>query len=145
MEQNKDWVKKYFTDEQLKQMDELSKQSYTEEAARKLKAYHTGEWTEEDQKRINEQYTHLGAELQRLVASGADPASPDAQALARLQNRLSFGFTRGDQDIQASVNRWWENFYALPEEQRPMKSPYSKTEAEFLKQALKIYSQRQQD
>ena len=44
MEQTDDWRKKYFTDEQLKQMEDLSKQ-YSEEAQRKIAAWGKN-WTE---------------------------------------------------------------------------------------------------
>ncbi len=84
--QTEEWQNKYFTPEQRQTLDTLSQQSYSEEARQKLAV--RGPWTEEDQKRVNEQYAWIGGELKRLVAAGADPASPEAQAVARLQHEL---------------------------------------------------------
>jgi DNA-binding transcriptional MerR regulator len=144
MNQKNDWQNKYFTPEQRQKMQELSDMAYTEEARQKLKMYHPGEWTEEDQKRVDEQYAWLAAELKRLVAAGADPASPEAQAVAKLKNDLLFAFTQGDPDIEASLQKYAELYNALPAQERPFDmAPYSEEEAEFLNKALEIYQQRQ--
>ncbi len=66
-------------------MEELSRKSYTEEAQQKLKTLHPNEWTEEDQKRVDEQYRFVKQELGRLVAQGADPASPRLRTWRRLR------------------------------------------------------------
>lgn len=91
MSQNKEWPKKYFTDEQLRAMQELSKKSYSEEALQRLQA--RGPWTEEDQRRIDERYNALYAGVRRLVAEGGDPGSDEAQALARESIALIEEFT----------------------------------------------------
>ena len=44
MEQNKEWVKNHFADEQMKTMEDLGKQSYSEEARSKIAAGPV--WTE---------------------------------------------------------------------------------------------------
>jgi hypothetical protein len=100
-------------------MEEPSRRASTEETRQKFKAYHPNEWTEEDQKRVDEQYLLVKQELGRLVAQGADPASPEAQNVARIKQELGFGFSQGDPDIEASVGKWWEEFHALPQEQKP--------------------------
>jgi DNA-binding transcriptional MerR regulator len=141
MEQKQDWHDKYFTPEQRKMMQELSDKSYTDEARQRLKELHPTEWTEADQERINEQYALLASMLKRLVAEGADPASPDAQAAAKLQHDLYMGFTKGDAEVGASLKRYWQNYNALPDEQKPPVLPYNKEEGEFLKKALSIYQQ----
>jgi len=59
---------------------------------------------------------------------------------------ICLSLSHGDPDIAASVGRWWEEFQALPQEQRPFDpSVYVYTEAEqsLLDQALAIYQQRQ--
>ena len=144
MGQENDWTAKYFTPEQRKTMEALNQQVMTEEARQKLKAYHPNEWTEEDQKRIDEQYLFVKQELGRLVAQGADPASPEAQEVARIKQQLLFAFTQGDPDIEASVGRWWKGFHALPEEQKPIDMSiytYTSEEQSLLNQALSIYQQ----
>ncbi len=116
----------------------------TEEIAEKLKAYHPNEWTEEDQQRVDEQYRFVKQELGRLVAQGANPASPEAQNVARIRHELCFGFSQGDPDIKASVGKWWEEFHALPEEQKPFDMSvytYTSEEQDLLDKALTIYQQ----
>jgi DNA-binding transcriptional MerR regulator len=139
MEQKEAWQNKYFTPEQREQMQALSDASYTDEARQRFKALHPREWTEADQKRVDEQYALLASELKRLVAEGADPASPDAQKAAKLQHDLYMEFTKGDSEVEASLQRYWQNYNALPDEQKPPMMPYSKEEGEFLGKALAIY------
>jgi DNA-binding transcriptional MerR regulator len=145
-QQNEHWSAKYFTPEQQKTMEELSRKSYTEEARQKLNTLHSNTWTEEDQKRVDEQYRFVKQELGRLVAQGADPASAEAQHVAQIKNELGFGFSQGDVDVEASVGKWWEEFRALPEDQKPFDMSvyvYTEEEQEFLNKALEIYSERQ--
>ena len=125
-------------------MEELGKMSYSEEARRRLAA-RPGAWTEEDQKRVDQQYAWIGTELKRLVAAGADPASPEAQAVAKLQRDLHLEFTQGDPEIEAGLEKWRQRFCALPEGQRPFEMPYSGEEAVFLEKALEIYDRRQSE
>lgn len=144
MQQQDHWRNKYFTPEQRETMDELSRQSYSEQARERIAA-RSPAWTEEDQQRVNEQYAWIGAELKRLVAAGADPASDEAQAVARLQRELLLGFTQGDPEVTAGLSAWWQNFNALPQGQRPFTPPYSGAEAEFLQRAMAIYDQGRQE
>ena len=144
MTQTNDWHKKYFTDEQLRTMEELDKKASTEQSRQKLKAIHPYEWTETDQERVNEQYRFIKQELARLVAIGADPASPEAQNIAHIRHELLFGFSQGDPDIEASVGKWWQEFHALPEEQRPFDISlytYTSEEQDLLAKAMTIYQQ----
>lgn len=142
MSQNKEWPKKYFTDEQLRAMQELSKKSYSEEALQRLQA--RGSWTEEDQRRIDERYNALYAGVRRLVAEGGDPGSDEAQALARESIALIEEFTGGDPEIAAGLQRWWEPYHSLPADQRPFADPLTPEEQEFLERAKAIYRERQQ-
>jgi DNA-binding transcriptional MerR regulator len=143
MEQNNDWVDKYFTPEQRQTMDELSKRSYSQMASQQLTA--RGRWTEEDQQRVDQQYAYLAAELKRLVAEDKDPASPEAQAVARLQSDLLHQFTQGNPEIQAGLQQWWQHYDALPHERKPFSMPWSVEEGVFLGRAMEIYRQQQND
>jgi hypothetical protein len=143
MEQKKEWARKYFTDEQLQKMDELSQSSYSPEARQKLAQ--RGEWTEEDQRHAHEQWVYLATEARRLAAAGADPAGPEAQALAKLKWDLLASFTQGDPEIQAGLARWWEKLNALPKEERPMDTTAydpGKEGGELLDKASAIYQQQ---
>ncbi len=140
MEQNKDWVNKYLSAEQQKKMEEISQKSYSEADRQKLAEWGKG-WSEEDQQKANQQWNAVYAEVKRLVAEGKDPASPEAQALAKQQCDLVGQFTRGDAGITAGLGRWWKNYDELPAEEKPVLMPLSKEEGDFLKQAVAIYQQ----
>ena len=141
MEQNKDWVKKYFTPEQMEQMKALSEQSYSDEEREQM-AMRAGAWTEADQERASAQWAEVGAGVTRLATAGADPASPEAQDLAARYSNLIAPFTGGNAEVASGLNRWWQNFDALPEDKKPFQAPYSKEHQAWLDQALTIYRRR---
>jgi DNA-binding transcriptional MerR regulator len=144
MQQKKEWVKSYFTDEQQQKLEALSQSAYPPEARQKLEQ-RPGEWTEADQQRASEQWTFVAAEARRLAAAGADPASPEAQALAKLKCDLLAAFTQGDPEIEAGLQRFWGSFNALPPEEQPFDpAPYDpgKEGGELLEQAIALYQRR---
>ncbi len=140
MEKKNEWVNKYFTPDQQETMNDLADRSYSDEAKDVIAAW--GEWTEEDQRRVDAQYAHIADELKRLVAEGQDPAGAEAQAVAKLQTELLAQFTHGNSEVTAGLNTWWQNFSALPAEQKPPVLPWSEGEDAFLREALKIYSEQ---
>jgi DNA-binding transcriptional MerR regulator len=143
MEQKNEWVKKYFTEDQLRKMEELSQSSYSAEARQTLAQ--GGEWTEADQQRAQEQWAHVASEARRLAAAGADPAGPEAQAVAKLKCELLAAFTQGKPEVEAGLQRFWEQFRALPKEEQPFDaSAYEAGDAggALLEQAMVIYRQR---
>jgi len=77
------------------------------------------------------------------VAAGKDPASPEAQALAKQYSELISQFTHGDPGIEAGLKRWWQNFNDLPDGEKPVQQPYSEEEAKFLQKAVATYKQGQ--
>jgi len=143
MEQNKEWVSKYLTEEQQQKLAEISRKSYSPEAAQKLSEWGK-DWTEEDQKRASQQWDAVFAELRRLVAEGKDPTGPEGQALAKQQSELVGQFTRGEPDIESGLKQWWKNHDELPTSEKPLSMyGYSKEEAAFLQKALEHYKQGQ--
>ena len=144
MEQDRSWTSTYFTEEQRKTMEELSATSYTERAREKLAARRDtmGGWTEEDQRRIDLRYANLDAGVKRVVAAGADPGSPEVQELAMEAIRLVEEFTGGDPEVTEGLNRWWEQFAALPAEKQPLPPRLTPEESDFLERAKAIVRQR---
>jgi DNA-binding transcriptional MerR regulator len=148
MEQQHDWAKKYFSDDSLQKMEELSQSSYSDEARQKLAQR---EWTETDQEQASARWAHVAAESKRLAAIGADPAGEEAQALAKLKSDLLFEFTQGDPEIIEGLGRFWQNHNSLPEDQQPLKPvvpaeviPGSREDgARLLQRAMEIYQARQ--
>lgn len=138
MEQTNDWRKKYFTDEQLKQMEDLSKQSYSEEAQKKIAEWGQN-WTEADQERANQQWAALIGELKRLVASGQDPAGPEAQALAGQWLGMVGQFTRGDADVLAGLKKMTA---ANLRGETPYPPFFGKEEGKFLEKMLETYQEQ---
>ena len=134
MQQQNDWVNKYFTPEQQQTINELSETSYSEEARQKLAA--RGPWTEEDQARASEQWAWIATELKRLTAAGADPAGEEAQAWAGRFNDLIAQFTQHDPEIETGLKTWWQQHNELPPERQPMGNRYSPEEQQFMNAAL---------
>ena len=140
MQESNDWRKKYFSDEQLNQMEEWNNRYFTEEQRQKL-----AEWgkhySEQDQLRAQSQWSEVIAELKRLVAAGADPASPEAQALASQWHSLVSQFTHGDAGITQSLKNMYSNIAEAPKGTAPYPAPYSKEEEAFLQAAIKVFRQ----
>ncbi len=139
MDQNKEWVNKYFTPEQQQQMQKLSEQAYTDEARQRLAS--RGEWTEADQERATAQWDAVNSDIARLSAANADPASPEAQDLAKRYSDLIGQFTGGDPEISKGLNNWWRGFDSLPDDQKPFPSPYTKEQLAWMQKALAVYNQ----
>jgi len=142
MQQTNDWRKKYLTEEQLKAMEELSKKHYTEEQ-RQLIAERGKNWTEEDQIRATRQWSEVGTELKRLIASGSAPDSPEAQTLVQKWQALVQGFTGGDPGILQGLKNLTSDVRSRPESERPYAMPFSGENEKFLHKALEAQQQKQ--
>ncbi len=140
MDQNKEWVKKYFTQEQLDQMQHLSDQSYSDEARAGMAQ--RPEWTEEDQHRANAQWAEIWDEVRNLAAQRSDPAGAEAKALAAKYNTLISAFTGGNRHIAGGLSKWWQNYDALPADQRPFQLPITPEEQDFLNKVLNAYGNK---
>ena len=140
--QTNDWRKKYFSDAQLQQMEELSKQSYTGEQRAKLAEWGQ-DWSEEDQRVATQQWSAFTTELQHLTAAGADPASPEAQALAAHWATLIGGFTHGDPGIQEGLKNLYSNLGKMPASERPFPMPYNREEEAFMRNMIEVYWENQ--
>lgn len=141
MTQTNDWRKKYLSEEQLRQLDELSQASYTAEDRQKLAEWGK-DFTEQDQQRATQQWNEVLAELRRLTAAGVDPAGAEAQAWTGRYLALINEFTRGDPGITAGLKRLYQNMGQMPAEQRPVEMPYNQEGEKFIQQAVKAYQER---
>jgi DNA-binding transcriptional MerR regulator len=138
MQQANDWRKKYFTEEQLQQMEQLSEQYYAEEDRKKLAEWGK-DWSEADQERANQEWGALIGELKRLVAAGADPTSPDAQTLAGQWLGMVRQFTRGHASITEGLKKMTA---ANLRGETPYSPFFGKEEGAFLEKMLTIYEQQ---
>ena len=142
MQQTNDWRKKYLTEEQMKAMEELSKKHYTEEQ-RQIIAERGKNWTEADQQRTSQQWSEVGAELKRLIATSSAPDSPEAQALVQRWQALVQSFTGGDPGILQGLKNLTNDVRSRPEGERPYSMPFSGEEEKFLHKALEAQRQKQ--
>jgi DNA-binding transcriptional MerR regulator len=140
MSQNEDWQSKYFTDEQRRVMEDVSKGAYTPEAKAAMEARPA--WTEEDQKRVDAQYAALYEGVRQAVAGGEDPGGDRGQELAGRAIGLIEAFTQGNPAIAAGLQKFWEAHEQLPREQRPVQIPLTEAEEAFLNRAKQIYQSR---
>jgi MerR family transcriptional regulator, thiopeptide resistance regulator len=135
MTQSNEWRNKYLTEEQIRQMEELSKASYTEEDRKKLQAWGAN-FTEQDQQRVTQQWNEVIAEAHRLVEAGSDPASAEAQAWVKRYLALIEEFTHGDPGITVGLKRYYNKLGELPEEQRAVAMPFYAEEWKFIQKAI---------
>lgn len=119
---DRNFTKKYYTDEQNKKIEERAKT-----------------WTLADQEVASQRWGTVLAELKRLVADGEDPADPPAQALARAWYDLINDFTQGDPGIEKGLGNMYSDIAQMPEEQRPFPMPFDETGGNFISKALEIY------
>lgn len=141
MEENKDWVKKYFSPEEEQARNDTVKQSYSEEALHSLGQH--GAWTEEDQKRVDQQYAWIAQQLTQLRAEGKSPEDPAAQAVVKVYRGLIEQFTQGNPQVEAGLAKFYENFTQLPTGQKPKLYPWDEDENTFLHDAERIFLQRE--
>jgi len=133
------WANKYLTPEQRLYMRELARKSYSGDALRKLA---DRGWSEDDHRLFHQRYNVFRAELKKLAAEGADPASPEAQALARLLREIIDGRSQGDPDILAGMKKSWENYIGLPDERKPQAYRIEE-ERSFIKKAMAVMYKEQ--
>jgi DNA-binding transcriptional MerR regulator len=114
MQNNWDWVKKYYTEEQLA---ELSRRG-----------------TPEVLERGQREWAVLIKEVEQAVAEGVDPASERAQALAARWNGLIEEFTGGNPEILASLKRLYSDQANWP---AGAQRPYTDEVSNFISQAAK--------
>jgi DNA-binding transcriptional MerR regulator len=112
MQNNWDWVKKYYTEEQLAE----------------LQARATPEVLERGQAA----WAALIKEVEEAVTEGVDPKSERAQALAARWNALIEEFTGGNPEILASLKRLYADQANWPE---GAQRPYTDDAASFISQA----------
>ncbi len=88
MEHNMDWVKKYYTEEQLENL--------------------SSRWNPEMQEKVSQDWNDLFNDIREAKANGEDPASEKSQSFVKRWDDLINQFTGGDAGIFQSL----KNLYA---------------------------------
>jgi DNA-binding transcriptional MerR regulator len=114
MQNNMEWVKKYYTEEQL---NELAKMG-----------------TPEVLKKAQDDWTILIKDVESVL--GQDPSSPKAQELAKRWNDLIYQFTQGNSAIEGSLKNLYSDQANWPDS---FKRPWSNEVESFINKALTIY------
>jgi len=92
--------------EEMTMLETLQKNYFTPEQMDAMKAARE-QLGQETLERGQEQWAELIAELRTAMESGADPASPEVQALAKRWQELIELSTGGDAGIKESMRRLW--------------------------------------
>jgi DNA-binding transcriptional MerR regulator len=112
MQQNYEWVKRYYTEEQLADLARRGTPEVLERGQR--------EWA------------RLLADVDAAIAEGVDPASERAQELAARWSALIEEFTGGDPGILANLKRLYADQANWPDD---FKQPFSDEAVGFLSRA----------
>ena len=114
MQTRKDWMKKYYTEEQLA---DLRKR-----------------WTPEVQAQSERKWAALVQDTEAAIARGEDPMDTIGQQLAVRREELLNQFTRGDPAMKQSLQKLYADKANWPQS---FKKPYSDAVEDFLCQAAK--------
>jgi DNA-binding transcriptional MerR regulator len=113
MQNDMEWMKKYYTEEQLAELAERG--------------------TPEVLERGQRDWAALIKEVEAALAEGVDPQSEKAQALAARWSALIEAFTGGNQGIRESLNKLYSDQANWPS---TFRKPYSDEVGSFIHQAM---------
>lgn len=117
MEKQMEWAQKYFTPEQLAELEQRRGEPETKDEA------------EQGQ----QAWARLIAEVEAAALGGIDPSSRGAKELAQRWADLVRGFTRGDPGMARSLNKLYSDKEGWPS---TFKRPWSDAADAFIKQAM---------
>lgn len=116
MQNNTDWAKKYYNDSALETIEQGKQR-----------------WSPELQERVTKEWTDLFRDVEGAIARGEDPASDAALALAARWKKLVEGFTGGDPEVMAGLNRLHADRANWPASAQQQMAPFSNPKAwEFI-------------
>ena len=114
MQTRKDWMKKYYTGEQL---NDLRKR-----------------WSPEVQAESERGWNNLARDVEQAIARGETPEGETGRTLAERRQKLLDMFTGGDPGIAANLQKLYADKANWPE---TFKKPYSETVDKFLCEAAR--------
>jgi len=126
MEQHNDWLKKYYTEEQLAALAERAK-----------------DYTPEQQAADAATWARLQARAKELAQAHADPAGEEAQALAAEWQGMIDRFTGGDPSIAAGLNKLYQDRDNLPDQGKGWYGERDEETEQFTKAMMAAFRERQ--
>jgi DNA-binding transcriptional MerR regulator len=120
MQNNTDWAKKYYSDDALEKIEQGKQR-----------------WSPELQERVTREWTDLFRDVEAALAQGEGPEGKVAQALAARWKQLVEGFTGGDPEVNAGLNRVYADRANWPAAAHQQMAPFSNRKVwEFIHQVI---------
>ncbi len=126
MENSQDFMKKYYTEEQLKKIAERGK-----------------DFTAADQAKVSAEWDDIYATAKKLAGKNADPAGKEAQSLAARAQKMIDAFTGGDKGIEAGLTKFYADRPNWPVQMQNFVPKLDDKTQEFYNAAMKIYKEKQ--
>lgn len=115
MQTRKDWMKKYYTEEQLANLHQR--------------------WSPEVQAESQRAWTELARDTEAAIARGDDPSSETGREIAERRQKLLDQFTGGDPAMEANLKKLYADKANWPQD---FKKPFSDEVDKFLHEAAKV-------
>jgi DNA-binding transcriptional MerR regulator len=116
MQNNMDWVMKYYSEEARAKIAERGKN-----------------WTPELQAKAEQDWKDLIRDVENAQSSGMDPAGPQARALVERWSKLIEAFTGGDPEITKGLGKLYSDQSNWPS---TFQKPFGGSFGEFMKKAM---------
>ena len=113
---NMEWAKKYYSDEAKTKIAERART-----------------WTPELQAKVEQDWKELIRDVESAMSSNQDPSGPKARTLAERWSNLVRGFTGGDREVQAGLNKLYADQGSWPSS---FTKPFSDEVGQFIKKAM---------
>ena len=114
---------------------EWTKKYYSEEAQADIAERASG-FTPEMQKKVEQDWKTLIADVEAAIASNSDPAGDKAKALAQRWSELVRGFTGGNPGVQQGLNKLYADKGNWPQ---TFTKPFSDEVGDYIKKAMNAH------
>lgn len=116
MQNNKEWLMSYYSEDAQREIEERGKN-----------------WTPELQAKAEQDWASLTRDIEAAIAASEDPAGERAQSLAARWQGLIEGFTGGNAEIAAGLQKLWADKENWPSD---FKQPHSNDVSDFIQKAI---------
>jgi hypothetical protein len=126
MEKNQEFLKKYYSEEQLKSLAERGKN-----------------FTATDQAKVSAEWEEIYAQVKKLAATGVDPAGKEAQALAARAQHMIDLFIGGDKGIEAGLSKFYADKKNHPPDWQSLYPKLDEKTGKFYEAMMRVYKEKQ--